>query len=1165
MGIINSFGKNVASFHFFKRFLKIYLLLFSISLSASEYFVSTTGNDTRSGTTKEEAFKTVAKAFSVLKPGDVLTVCPGEYFESVKCALTGTEKMPITIRAEHKGLSIIRGDQTLKAEFKKVAGLNFTYECIPPVAVKGVIERDSLSIYSSAYSKETVDKYPGTYFYDQNNKKLYLHTSTSETPERHYLTLSGIAGEYGIYIIPPEKDANAQNIIVDGLAFTGFTQDISNNTKRKGLGFGISLGKNCIIKNCTAFLNATGIIIEGLPHPSRHKETAFSEKGIDSCVIENCTGYGNYDGEGFGASILMKGTVRNSSIRNCTAFMSSKCIRLYAGVIENCSLENNTAFLPGDIWDKGNFANNNRIIGNICDKINNYTQNNIIKGNVFKTSGGPEREVVDNASALNITPVGADEINLEQHFADPEHLDYRLQSDSSFRGTGKEPFPYADNVFFVRNDGNDNGEGTSVKKAWKTLKKACKKAQAGQTVYIFPGHYDEELSPENSGKKNSPIIFRRRGTGEVFIKSINVTQKSNIEIEGINVISDNNDAILLKNSENIILTQCVAANSKNCGIMAENINDMKITHCSIIKNKTGIYLSDCTNSVLTANIFSENGSSLSADSVETLCSDYNSYNPVNTFFILRSSYFWLSDASYQLPQWIRKYSLDIHSQEAIPEFTSPEKGKFYLKNFQAFNGRGPLAMPIGPFARIRKPAVAENKDVRVFSTSSTTANIEWQTPGAPANAELHWGTDAECKNRISVSMDALLPYTMDINHYFSIIGLKPGEKYYFKAVSKIPFKTVFSNEEAYDKPEKEALKVLVSETRSFNTHKDDLAPKTYHVSLKGDNKNSGLSENTAFRNISFAATKINAGDTVIIHDGTYEEDIIIKATGDKNATITFKAENPGKVLLKGNGIIKSAFELRFKSWITLDGLYISGYVYFTPDISGCLSIIGGSNNTIKRCILDGRPVSPLMTLVAKCTQGLLIENCVFRNAWSEIVIYESPDAIMRNNVFYGNMVSCITVNNSINSKFTLSHNIICDQVPKKLNNTLVNIGDTGVMREEYNCYFTRLPEDRKKVFSIRRPKREELTLSEFTRKTGKETTSFFANPGMKIIKEYEIYHGDMTGRPHKFVTQEMNMDSAGNPVIALFDDFFASNPKCRKSKDGKTIGLEPDKFKIKDK
>ena len=1136
------------------------LLLGASSLYGSEYFVSPRGDDADTGRDTAHAFRTVGKGVSVLKPGDTLTVCPGEYFESVVAAVSGAADAAITIRAARPGTALIRGDTPLRAEFARAPGLQYTYVATVAAPVQGILERDTLKHYAAAPSAAAVDGMPATYFHDVKAGRLYLHTSGATAPDRHALAQDGVAGEHGLLLRPTDESSTIRNVLIDGLAACGFVRAQPGSTRRTGLGIGIARAKHCTIRRCTTFLNATGIAIIGLKGKSRHRETALRQDGADACVVERCTSYGNDDGGGSAAAIVCRETVRNSVIRDCVAFMSSRGIRFYSGVIENCVIENNVALLTGDIWEKGNFSIRNRIAGNVCQVINNYGADNVIERNLTGYGSGPQGAVVTAAVAANLLTSELPDFEPARHFADPLHLDYRLQSDSEFRGTGRAPRPYRDEVLFVRPDGDDAAAGTSVRQAWRTLEKAARTAMAGQTVYILPGRYDAVLEPAHTGTPEKALVFRRRGRGQALVNGIILDGKSYVRVEGLTVLRSTGAGISVRFGRSIRIANCVIADSAKAGIRGDGVERLTITHCTLTGSNCGLDLRSCGQATVTANIFAANRDTalrLDDESLGTLWSNHNAYDRTDRCVTAQTT---LPDGERTLPlaKWQASHALDTHSRHVKPAFLEAAQGNYQLRNAHAFDGRGPRAMPIGPYERTRRASAAEVRDFAARVTT-TTADIEFVSPGARAVPALHWGRGTQRGNVLEMPLDYLFEYSCSLRHRFSLTGLEPASTYSAQAVVESPFETVFTNAPEHPDADRAKSARIRSQVIEFTTPAQDPPAQTYHVATDGRDDNDGLTRAAAWRHIAHAAALVQPGDTVIVHDGTYRENVVVRATGDDGRPIVFRAATPGRVVLEGDGLIKSAFELLYKSWITLDGFYIANYARTTPDLSGCVNIVRGANHTIRRCIIDGRPGCPLQHVIAKATRNLTIENCVFRNAWSELICYASPDTVLRHNVFYGNMVSCLSTSNGPDQPFTLSHNIICDQVPKKRMNALVSCGSLECVVDEYNCYFTRFPESEKRLYQKKR-QREKLTFAQFRELTGQGLTSFFANPGMPIIEKYEIYEGDMTGRPHNFVTQEMNYGPGRKPIIALFDQFFATNPQCVKAADGKPIGLDPAAF-----
>lgn len=82
-------------------------------------------------------------------------------------------------------------------------------------------------------------------------------------------------------------------------------------------------------------------------------------------------------------------------------------------------------------------------------------------------------------------------------------------------------FPRVYYVDVKNPEASDKNPGTK-KLPWKTLKKAGETAKAGDTVIVKSGIYREILDVKNSGKQNSPIVFKSEGkviiTGADIVK-----------------------------------------------------------------------------------------------------------------------------------------------------------------------------------------------------------------------------------------------------------------------------------------------------------------------------------------------------------------------------------------------------------------------------------------------------------------------------------------------------------------------------------------------------------------------------------------------------------------------------------------------------------------------
>lgn len=96
----------------------IFLALFSLNSSATEYFVSKKGRDSNSGSSKSP-FLTISAAAKVAKPGDIITVRAGVYRETVDPLRGGnSEQDRIVYRAAAGEKVTIKGSEQIKSWVK---------------------------------------------------------------------------------------------------------------------------------------------------------------------------------------------------------------------------------------------------------------------------------------------------------------------------------------------------------------------------------------------------------------------------------------------------------------------------------------------------------------------------------------------------------------------------------------------------------------------------------------------------------------------------------------------------------------------------------------------------------------------------------------------------------------------------------------------------------------------------------------------------------------------------------------------------------------------------------------------------------------------------------------------------------------------------------------
>jgi len=115
-----------------------------------------------------------------------------------------------------------------------------------------------------------------------------------------------------------------------------------------------------------------------------------------------------------------------------------------------------------------------------------------------------------------------------------------------------------------------------------------------------------------------------------------------------------------------------------------------------------------------------------------------------------------------------------------------------------------------------------------------------------------------------------------------------------------------------------------------------LNAQTYYLSPTGADTNSGITETQPWATFSYAFTKMKGGDTLVLLDGTYEQELHPPASlsGTQSAFTTFKAKNPGNVILAPKSIgddemegviyLYSSPSRGIVSYIHFDGLFAKG-------------------------------------------------------------------------------------------------------------------------------------------------------------------------------------------------------------------------------------------------
>jgi parallel beta-helix repeat protein len=170
---------------------------------------------------------------------------------------------------------------------------------------------------------------------------------------------------------------------------------------------------------------------------------------------------------------------------------------------------------------------------------------------------------------------------------------------------------------------------------------------------------------------------------------------------------------------------------------------------------------------------------------------------------------------------------------------------------------------------------------------------------------------------------------------------------------------------------------------------------TYYVSTSGSNSNNGLSPDSAFETLQFAANTISAGDSVIALPGDYEGFDLRDVDGTETNPIVFKALGDNVRITSRNPRTNDGINLEGPDWVVIDGFTVEG----VP--RNGIRLVTAEHITIKNntCLNNSRGI------LTGFVDYVVIENNLCANSWDEHGIYHSNSGdhpIIRYNTCYEN-------------------------------------------------------------------------------------------------------------------------------------------------------------------
>ncbi|MBI4026173.1 MAG: right-handed parallel beta-helix repeat-containing protein [Verrucomicrobia bacterium] len=1001
----------------------------------------------------------VAAAIEKAQPGDVIVLKAGRY-KGGWTLKPGQPGKLITLRAERPNRVLV-GAASFLTGLQPVAGFHYAYSASHPVLPEKIQELDSGKELRWMAAPIDVDEVVGSYCYDEGAKRIFIHPSDSAGAAHH--TYATVGSTIGLIL--------ADHTMVDGFVMTGFGDAAIRGSNLTG----------AVAQNCVLYGNGYGIHFAG---------------GKD-CVIRGNHVWNNRPTYQEGAQIMIgcappaeRFLVENNIAHDSTAIG----IRFYAGKAKDCMARGNLMF--GNSY--GFWYKVNEIEGTLA------AENNV----AFENGNGDLGALVmkNNSYGVHIEPYVKDptDLAMEDLKADPKFVDaawrdYRLQSDSPARGKGPggaDPgaFPYKGDVFFVKPDGDDKADGASVTNAWKTLGHATQQLKGGQTLYVFPGQYNEPLrltgkvAPQGQTTKvrvhgNGPL---GSGTGlhpasKAWVQAVEITECASLELANFSVRNAQDAGLKIVKSRDVTFLHCASYFNTGDGVLIADSSGVALQRTALWQNGgSGLHVQRSANVELLSSIAAENklAQVFLGEGVKDYYGDLNALGGSVIGQIVPGG-----GKAGDLAEWRKQTGGEIHSVALTVKPIDPSKDDFRAPAGSALATGGLYDSPVGPEGAVIVDRVVHKpiERVEVVSVTSTSANLLWHTPGRMCGTALKWGTDEECRNVYDrASSEDNSEY--ELVHTVSLINLAPGTTYHFRPG--------FADFAAAGNP-----LVWDEKDYTFTTATAERSPRQLYVSLEGNDSKNGLSKATAWRTLHHAARQAAAGDTVTILPGRYTELLRPLQTGSsEDRRITFRAERPLTVFLDG-GMIKfkrpgrpHAAQLHGKAYITLENLvgekcsenidyggYRGGWGY-----AGIFRVSGGAMNEFKYCVADARyrwmvgfcvfdggQMAGIEEPEHQAQYAAKITDSITLACWNSFFGFARARVVLDHNIHFSSMTKMFTLVRGPERWLSARNSIYQDlsHQKRKASRPIFDKTSPTMLDSDYNC-FAWLPESKKDAVEI---------------------------------------------------------------------------------------------------
>lgn len=203
------------------------------------------------------------------------------------------------------------------------------------------------------------------------------------------------------------------------------------------------------------------------------------------------------------------------------------------------------------------------------------------------------------------------------------------------------------------------------------------------------------------------------------------------------------------------------------------------------------------------------------------------------------------------------------------------------------------------------------------------------------------------------------------------------------------------------------LSVIISFFILFLTKVNTVYASTYYVSTIGSDSANGAIA-TPWKTIQKAANTMTAGDTVLIHAGSYHEKVTPAKSGSSSGYITYKSFGDGEVVIDGDANRDNCIYVSGKSYLQFIDLHLTNTGY--GGMKAPFAAYAGSSNLILDTIKSDKGRFGILlhgnNTASEDASGAVkfvtIKNSTIHttSSYGIFVYYKVTDSLIQNNLIY---------------------------------------------------------------------------------------------------------------------------------------------------------------------